>query len=118
MNQKEFLKSGSYLISEVKRRSDLKNGHFFDKDTMKFFSSRISELAWQKGGSQDPSYKIKDIYFITSEADQSDYRHKGSIRAWTIRKADLNGNIDTISEFQEYGSLYDARKALKEILEK
>ena len=117
MNQKEFLASGNYLIDEVKRRSDLKNGHFFDKDTMKFFSSRISELAWQKGGSQDPTYKIKDIYFITSEADQSDLKHKGSIRGWTIRKADLDGNIKTISEFQEYGSLMDARKAIKEILQ-
>tara|TARA_R110000803_G_scaffold151370_1_gene216513 strand:- start:1627 stop:1974 length:348 start_codon:yes stop_codon:yes gene_type:complete len=115
MNQKQFLASGNYLIDEVKRRSDLKNGHFFDKDTMKFFSSRISELTWQKGDIK--KYQTNDIYFITSEADQSDYKHKGSIRAWTIRKADRNGNIKTISEFQEYGSLMDARKAIKEILE-
>lgn len=116
LTMKEFLKSGNYLEDEVRSRSDRKGGHFFDKDSMRFFSSRVSELMWQKGGSNDPSYKTKDIYFITSEADRGHIKHSGSTRAFTIRKANADGDIKTVSEFQEYPTLGEARKELKDII--
>ena len=116
LTMKEFLKSGNYLEDEVRSRSDRKGGYFFDKDSMRFFSSRVSELMWQKGGSNDPSYKTKDIYFITSEADRGYIKHSGSTRAFTIRKANADGDIKTVSEFQEYPTLGEARKELKDII--
>jgi len=117
LTMKQFIDSGNYLEDEVRSRSDRKGGHFFDKDSMRFFSSRISELMWQRGGSNDPSYKTKDIYFITSEADRGHIKHSGSARAFTIRKANADGDINAVSEFQEYSTLGEARKELKDIIE-
>ena len=108
MNSQQFLKSGNYLIDQVRTRAEKGSPHFFDADTMRFFSSRISELCWKK---ED------DIYFITSEADKGPYHHKGSIRAYTVRVCDINGDINTIGKFQEHATLRDARNTIKEILE-
>ena len=113
---KAFIESGNYLIDEVKRRSEKNAKYFFTPDTMRFFSSRVLELAWQKGGSNDPSYKIKDIYFITSEADSSIYKHQGSNRAFTVRKSTSDGSIETIGKFQEHATKRDAQKAIHEIV--
>lgn len=108
LNQKQFLKTGNYLIYEVKTRAENHKSHFFDTDTIKFFSSRISDLCW----------KIEEnIYFITSEADKSSFKHSGSIRAFTVRKCDVLGDITTIGKFQEYENLNQARKAIKDIME-
>ena len=108
MNQKQFLDLGNYFIDEVKRRAEKGSPHFFDKDTMRFFSSRISELSWKIA---------ENIYFITSEADNSTYKHSGSIRAWTVRICDINGDINTHGKFQEHETLSQARKSIKEKLE-
>jgi len=108
MNQKQFIASGNYLIDEVKRRAEKGSPHFFDADTMRFFSSRVSELAWQKD---------EIIYFITSEADKSYHKHSGSIRAWTVRKSDIDGDITTLGDFQGHETLSQARKAIKEVIE-
>ena len=72
---------------------------------------------WQKGGSHDSSYKTKDIYFITSEADKGSVQHAGSVRAFTVRKVDADGDIDTVSDFQEFATLNDARHEIQDILE-
>jgi len=104
MKQKEFLKSGQYLISEVKTLAE--NGHskyWFEADTMRFFNCRISELCW----------KIKDrIYFISSEKQSEKYD-----RLYTVRVCLLDGNIETYSKFQEYENINEARKIIKGILE-
>ena len=95
-------------MEEVKSRAEKGSPHFFDADTMRCFSSRISELCWKSGD---------DIYFITSEADKSYIKHKGSIRAYTVRKCDLNGDINTIGTFQGHTTLNQARREIKTILE-
>ena len=104
MNQKEFLKSGQYLISEVKTLAE--NGHskyWFTADTMRFFNCRISELCW----------KIKDkIYFISSEKQCKKYD-----RLYTIRLCLTDGEIKTIGKFQEYKTKNEARHIIKGILE-
>lgn len=108
MNQKDFIKSGNYLIEEVKTRAEKGSPHFFDQDTMRFFSSRISEYCWRIG---------EKIYFITSEADRYYIKHSGSVRAWTVRIIDLDGDINTLGKFQEHSSLSQARKAVKEVFQ-
>jgi hypothetical protein len=113
VSMKDFIKSGSYLIDEVKSRAEKNSSHFFDADSMRFFSSRISELAFQQGGSSDASYKTKDIYFITSEQD----RFSNGSRGYTVRCCDKNGDIETITGFQMFNSVQEARKEIKQILE-
>lgn len=110
MNQtiKQFVKSGNYLMDEVKKRAEKGSPFFFNTDTMKYFSSRVSDLCWKVENN---------IYFITSEADKGYIVHNGSKRAFTVRKCDLVGDIETIGEFQEHKTLNDARKTIKEIIE-
>ena len=108
MKQKEFIKSGQYLISEVKTLAE--NGHskyWFNADTIRFFNSRISALCW----------KIKDkIYFISSEK-QPENNLKKYNRLYTIRLCLSDGEIKTVSKFQEYENINEARKIIKRILE-
>ena len=109
MNQRIFSLSGQYLIYEVKKRAEKQHSHFFDEDTIIFFSSQISNLCWSKGS---------DIYFITSERDTGRVKHSGSIRAFTVRKCSDNGNIDTVGKFQQHKTLQQARTAIQEVLQK
>jgi len=108
MKQKEFLKSGQYLISEVKTLAE--NGqskYWFSADTIRFFNSRISDLCW----------KIENrIYFISSEK-QPENNLKKYNRLYTIRLCLLDGEIKTINEFQEYKTINEARNIIKGILE-
>ena len=58
-------------------------GHFFDRDTMRFFKSRIGEV-WLVG----------DVFlFVTSEVPP----HGG--RAYSVRQMNRDGNISTVGEF-------------------
>lgn len=97
-----------YFIDEVKERASKAGSHWFDADTMRCFSSRVSDLSWKVNN--------QDIYFISSEADRHPIKHSGSKRAYTIRKCSIDGDIDTISDFQEFATLYQARKAVKTLL--
>lgn len=61
------------------------NGHWFDKDTLSFFNSKMP----QRGFKHKDSY-----YFITSE------KFGDNERKYTPRRLDLNtGEIETIGEF-------------------
>ena len=108
MTYSDFLKSGQYLISEVKTLAE--NGYskyWFSTDTMRFFNCRISELCW----------KIRDeIYFISSEKQPEDNKKKYD-RLYTIRLCLSDGEIKTVSKFQEYENINEARKIIKGILE-
>lgn len=113
---KEFLKDGRYLEGEVRKRAEKGSPHFFDRDTMRFFSSKVSELMWSVGDLKD--YQKNDIYFITSEQDKGTIQHAGSVRAFTVRKIDEKGDIETVGDFQGHPTLNDARKEIKKILNK
>lgn len=89
-------------IEEVKRLAEKRHSHFFDADTMRFFKSRVSEEAYKFGDK---------IYFITSESGPS------GIRKWTTRFVKEDGDIDTLGQFQEHGSLLDARRAIRDFIQ-
>ena len=108
MTTKQFIASGQYLIQEVEKRSEKGAKYFFSPDSMRFFSSRISELCWMQNS---------DIFFITSEADKSNIKHAGSVRAFTVRKSSSSGNITTVGEFQGYETIAQARAAIRQIVE-
>lgn len=72
---------------------------WFSGGAMKFFNSRVeTEL-------------IRGRYFITSEMMYNDTDKKFSIRA-----VKPNGEIEDISEFQEYATLEEATEDLARIL--
>lgn len=85
---------------------DIKNaskGHFFDKEAMKFFGSKVYDEVY--GGR----------YFLTSERDSGELAAWNGQRRYTVRGIDDNGNIFTVGEFGEYDTLDKARKAAKEV---
>ena len=113
-SMKQFLDRGRYLEDEIKRRAEKGSPHFFDKDTMRFFSSRISELMWSEGELKD--YQKSNIYFITSEADKGRTHHAGSARAFTVRIIDADGDINALGKFQGFSTLGEARRAIKDAI--
>jgi len=87
-------------IREVERAHP---GHWFDVDTMKFFSSRVAQTATVKDGK---------AYFVSSE--QYDRR---SPRLYSVRVCDMaTGEIDTVGEFQEYETSSQARAAITKLV--
>lgn len=77
-----------------------KGKHWFNKDTMRFFRSRVTNWDFISG------------YFITSER-----REWNTPRCYTIRKADFEtGDVATVSEFQEYAHLNTAKRHLLKYL--
>jgi hypothetical protein len=96
-----------YSIDDLVRiYNGYNQGHFFDKDTMRFFKSKTTS-----------TYESKDgvFYFVTSEK-KSFY---DETRTWTVRKAYVKGEkiqIDTVSDFCEFSSIARAKTALKNIL--
>lgn len=78
--------TGIYHIDDVKSKS---KGFFFNKDSMKFFSSRLVDEVFPSN---------KEVFFVTSEK----FDHK-SPRLFTVRVLDLgSGSIITVGEFQGY----------------
>ena len=86
--------------------TDFVSPHFFDKDTMAFFNSRLE------------TGLLKDQYFITSEQDTT-YKNPAfnGERRYSIRHIDHDNKlIHTINDFMGYKTLEQAKKALKELL--
>jgi hypothetical protein len=73
-------------------------GHWFSKDTMHFFKSRLSDSAWTNEG--DP-YKgeAKTLYFVSTEKGPNGPR-RATIRAYNVER----DSIETLGEFQEYAT--------------
>jgi hypothetical protein len=86
------------------RRAELGGGAgtWFSKDNVRFFSTTYPDGQTIWGGR----------YFITGERYSDD-----SKRLYSIRRAEDNGSISTVGEFQGYATAAAARKALKAIVE-
>ncbi len=93
-----------YSMENIRRIHRQKmDGHFFDKDTMRFFNSRILETVYQGPGG---------VFFVTSE------RFVGSTytgpRLYTVRKFNPEtGDIGTHGEYNKI-TKYQAIKAATE----
>lgn len=75
------------------------SGHFFDPDTMRFFSSRIVD-----------DYPIGGRFLRTTEQD----RHGawGGRRRCTLRVVTTNGDIESVGEFGEFDTAAGAKKVV------
>ena len=82
-------------------------GHFFDKNTMKFFNSRVVTR-------ETLHHKTKKhlCFFITSEQFAQEPRR------YTVRKFDCfrPKNIETMGDFQEFSTPQAAARKLKDLL--
>ena len=86
-------------LAEAKEIYKKTGSHFFDKETMKFFGSRIE------------SGLYKNRCFITSEKN-----FDGTARFYTVRRFNEDyTNIETIGEFNRIKTIYGAREVVKEI---
>ena len=83
-------------ISEIIREHENSGRHFFSPGAMRYFNSRISSYT-------------RGRLFISSE--RQDYE---TPRLYTVRRLEADGGISTVGDFQEYDSLYKAKKALDE----
>jgi hypothetical protein len=96
-------------IADVKRANAESGGHWFDRDTMRYFKTRI-ETGIVKCGSvgEGAAHRFTRARFVSSEQGPHDH----SPRAYTIREAQPDGGIDTVGEFQQYKTLRAAKAAI------
>ena len=78
--------------------------YFFSPDTMRWFNSKV----------YDDIYQVENqgVAFITSERDS--YLDRQPTKLYTVRIMRLNGQIDSLSEFQQFRTLAQARAFIKE----
>jgi len=107
MNELEsWMNLNSIPIEEVQSLSRRKGFHFFDTDTIRFFSSRVDNSVLAP-----KTINEKEGYFITSERNT----YTTNPRAYTIRAVNLvTGDIRTIGEFQQFSTKAMAYAVLKE----
>ena len=94
-------------ITAIKNRHQ---GHCFEPGALRFFNSKFPRRA---------VYPVSDgAFFISSEFSKGVYISTGWIPdgpvRWSVRFiSDQDGSIDTVSEFQEFETLAEARDAAK-----
>jgi hypothetical protein len=84
----------NWTIPEIRLRNKEAGKHFFDRDTMNFFRSRVYEATYGN-------------YFVTSEQFVS-VDGKRDPRRFTVRRFNDDYSIDTVGEFQQHETLDDA----------
>ena len=88
-----------YSIEEVIRANKAAGYHFFDKDTMEFFGSKVVCPVFE------------NCCFVTEEDD-----FLRTQKLYTVRQFDpLTGSIEIVGEFQEYETVEEAIKAALEV---
>lgn len=101
-----YLPERFYTTDQIRRHSQGKT-HFFDKDSMRFFNSRIGQNAYS---TNNPFITL----FVTSEKYENRYSGTSEARYYTIRSYDSRtGSVDTVGEFQAYSSSKEANRWAK-----
>jgi hypothetical protein len=90
-------------IEQIEGLNAAMGDYFFSPDTMRWFNSKV----------YDDIYQVENqgVCFITSERD--DYLDRQPTRLYTVRIMRLNGRIDSLSEFQQFRTLAQARAFIK-----
>lgn len=83
-------------VDEIVRANQRAGFHFFDRDAMRFFGSRVHDEVY--GGR----------FFVTSELD-----FYGERRFYTVREATEDGSVEVVGEFQQYASRSGAHAAAR-----
>lgn len=77
-------------IEQIKQANEQAGRYFFERDTLRFFKSRVS----------DRTYPATDgrTFFVTSE------RHRNDPRRYTVRVTRDGADIDTVGGFQAFAT--------------
>ena len=76
------------------------NGHWFDADSMKFFKTKTPASAYEGEAG---------VLFVTSEVNPS------GLKAYSIRRQHVSGDIKTVGEFHSYTTAAAARAEIKRL---
>lgn len=98
-------------MSDIKRANANAGNHWFDPDTLRFFSSRVSEMVYGAFAKGPNTTTALGQYFVTSERCGWD-----SPRLYTVRRFEPStSEVETAygHTFQEYASYSGAQKAAK-----
>ena len=90
-------------IEDIKRYNAETGHYFFSADTMRFFRSRVSGETFGANGE----------LFITS--DKNEGPGYSFPRRYTVRAIRDDGSVDTMSEFQQFTTLAQARAFAKKL---
>lgn len=77
-------------FSDIKKRNKAIGHRWFEPDTMRFFSSRVHESIYSAPDGR--------AYFVSSE------RPPSGRRAYSVRRAELDGSVSTVGEFCGYAT--------------
>lgn len=75
------------------------DGHWFDRDSMKFFGTKLPEIAYETNAG---------TLFVTSEVNPS------GVKAYSVRRY-INGDIRTIGDFHSFRTAAAARAEIKRL---
>lgn len=84
----------NWTIPEIRLRNKEAGHHFFDRDTMAFFNSKVYEVVYGR-------------YFVTSEQFVAP-DGTANARLYTVRRFNEDHSIDTVGDFQEFKTRMDA----------
>lgn len=91
-------------VAEMREDNERIGHSWFDKGNMRAFGCRVNDTVYA------------GHYFISSEQHKSYYpRYFCDPRKYTIRSC-FDGKIDTVGEFQQYGTLRKAQAAVKKLV--
>lgn len=90
-------------MDDVRRANAQRGHHFFEAGALRFFRSRIGTELY--GGR----------YFVTSEQFVPS-SGRPEPRRYTIREVTPDGSIETVGDFQQYGSGSAARRAIRSLV--
>jgi len=95
-----------YSREDAEKRNDRNGFYFFERATLRFFHSRISESFYLCEAR-------KASYFVTSEQNKT-FTTRPLPRLYTVRRiAWQGGDVDTVGEFQAYRTSAAAQRAAK-----
>jgi hypothetical protein len=93
-------------IEQVKRRNADAGYYFFEPATMRFFASRVAQVAYiAEDGS---AYFVTSERFIPLSGPSSDYP-----RMYTVRCMGKSGDVHAVETFQRYASRSGADAAAR-----
>lgn len=101
--RKPFHARTLYSIADVSWFNAVNGFHFFDVETLRFFSSRIGGTLY--GGR----------FFVTSEQEHVWGRVWDGERRYSVRRVADDGSIDTVGDFGQYRDGRTANRAAQKL---
>ncbi len=97
----------AFTIREIRSRNAQRGHHFFDRDTMRFFASRVLDGCY-------PAADGSGTYFVTSEQFRPSHGAPAA-RRYSVRISRLDGSVDSVGEFQAFATSRAARAEAKRL---